>query len=128
MKSIREIKWAKIVIIILSIQMFNYSFVLPFVVAHTSFKMRQKATNDAVLTHALEDLFHLRNPGNSGQEETPLDSDDSGVEKKVEILAIQSLKKEYLFLGILHLQFIIYNNIAASIYQPELITPPPKLA
>ena len=128
MKSIKAIKWAKIVIILLSMQMFNYSFVLPFVVAHTSFKTHQKATDDAVLAHALEDLFHLKNPGNSEQEETPLDPDDIGVEKKVEILAIQSLKKEHLFLGNLHLQFMLYNNMAASIYQPELITPPPKLA
>jgi hypothetical protein len=128
MKGMRAMKWKNILLIILSLQMLNYSFVLPYVVAHTSAKEIHTASKDAVLAHALDDLFHLGNLDNTGQDEIPLDAEDLGVEKNVETYAIPNLKKEYLLLGILHLQFILYNNKAASIYQPELITPPPKLA
>lgn len=108
--------------------MLNYSFVLPYVVAHTSSIKVHTATKDAILAHALDDLFHLGNLDNTGPDEIPLDAEDLGFEKKADTFGIHNLKKEYLLIGVLHLEFILYNNKAASIYQPELVTPPPKLA
>lgn len=128
MKITRDIKLVKIILIILSLQMLNFSFVLPYAVSHYSFKSNKNLTNDKVLTKALVDLFHLGNSSESGQEETSTDSDDLGVESKVETLAIQGFNKEYLIFSNLNSQFIIYNKLATSIYHPEFITPPPKLA
>ncbi len=109
-------------------QMLNYSFVLPYMVAFTSNTKVHTASKEAILAHAIDDLFHLGNLDNTGQDETPLDTEDLGVEKSLESFVIHSLKKEYLLFGVLNLEFILYNNKAASIYQPELITPPPQLA
>ena len=128
MRSINTIKWKSILLFILSIQMLNYSFVLPYMVAHTSNTKVHTASKDAILAHALDDLFHLGNLDNTGQDEIPLDTEDLGVEKNAETFVIHNFKKEYFLFGILNLEFILYNNKAASIYQPELITPPPKLA
>ncbi len=128
MASITDIKWTKIILIILSLQLLNYSFVLPYVVSYASSDGVSTTKNDAIVAHALEDLFHLGNQGNNGQDETPLDSDDLSVEKEVELHVFHQVKKEYLILGNLNLQYVLYNKIAASIHQPELNTPPPKTA
>lgn len=128
MRSRKAIIGKNILLIILSMQMLNYSFVLPYVVALTSSKQVHTASKDAILAHALDDLFHLGNLDNTGQDEIPLDAEDLGIEKKADTFIIHNLKKEYSLLGDLHLEFILYNNKAASIYQPELVTPPPKLA
>jgi hypothetical protein len=128
MKITRDIKLVKFILIILSLQMLNYSFVLPYAVTYLSFKTNNEFSNDKIVAKALEDLFHLGNSSQSGQEETPLDSDDLGVESKVETIAIQDFNKEYFILNNLNKQFILYNKLAISIYHPEFITPPPKLA
>ena len=128
MRSIKTIKWKCIPVIILSIQMLNYSFVLPYMVALNSNAKIHTASKDAILAHALDDLFHLGNLDSTGQDETPLDTEDLGVEKSLETFVIHNLKKEYFLFGVLNLEFILYNNKAASIYQPELTTPPPQMA
>jgi len=128
MASFKDIKWAKLVIMLLSMVILNHSIVLPFIVSYSASSKFEISKNDAIIAHTLEDLFHLENEQSTEQEELPGESEEFGIEKNTEVLTFFNQKKEQLVAANLSLQFILYNNIAASLHQPELNTPPPKMA
>ena len=64
----------------------------------------------------------------TNQEETPVESEDGEIEKSTSIDAIEIVKKDPLYPNLIGLQIIPLDNTAASLYQPELHTPPPKNA
>lgn len=128
MKHSTLIKWAKVLIIIVSIQLLNYNIILPSMVSFASSASLSVPKNDEIIAHTLEDLFHFGSNSKNGQEDAPTESEELTGEKSFELFAVSYLKKEYLKASTLSLQFVLYNNAAASLHQPELNTPPPKMA
>ena len=128
MRQNKHINWAKVLLIIVSIQLLNYSIILPAMVSFATSATLNTPKNDKILAHTLEDLFHLGSQCNNGQVDIPSESEELSGEKNFELYAIPFLKKEYSTANNLSLQFVLYNNTAASLHEPELNTPPPKMA
>ena len=64
----------------------------------------------------------------TNQEEAPVESEDSEIEKSTSIDAIEIAKKDPVYPNTKGLHIIPLDNTAASLHQPELNTPPPKQA
>ena len=64
----------------------------------------------------------------TNQEDAPVESEDNGIEKSTSIDAIEIAKKDSVYPNTKELKIVPLDNTAASLYQPELHTPPPKHA
>ena len=64
----------------------------------------------------------------ANQEEAPTESEDNGIEKSTSIDAIEIAKRDPVYPNTKGLKIVPLDNTAASLYQPELHTPPPKQA
>ncbi len=106
MASTQPSNWIKMVLIILCMQMLSNGVVLPYLDAATSIT-KLVSTN---------------------QEEAPTESEDNGIEKSTSIDAIEIAKKDPVYPNTKGLKIVPLDNITASLYQPELHTPPPKQA
>lgn len=128
MKQSKHIKWAKVLLLVLGIQLLNYSIIMPSFASFIASTALNTPKNDNLLAHTLEDLFHLGSQTNNGQENGPSGTEELTGEKNFDLFEISYPKKESLKANNLSLQFVLYNNTAASLHQPELNTPPPKMA
>jgi hypothetical protein len=106
MASTQPSNWIKMILMILCMQMLSNGIVLPYLDATTSMT-KLVSTN---------------------QEEAPVESEDSDIEKSPSIDAIEIAKKDPVHPNLNGLNIIHLDNTAASLYQPELHTPPPKQA
>jgi hypothetical protein len=106
MASTQPSNWTKMILMALCMQMLSNAIVLPYLDATTSMT-KLVSTN---------------------QEETPVESEDGEIEKSKSIDAIEIVKKEPVYPNLKGLHVIPLDNSAASLYQPELNTPPPKTA
>ena len=128
MKQSKLIKWAKVLMIIVSIQLLNYNIILPSMVSFASSASLSVPKNEEIQAHTLEDLLHLGSDSNNSQADAPSEPEELTGEKSFELFAVSYLKKEFLKASSLSIQFVLYNNTAASLHKPELNTPPPKMA
>lgn len=106
MASTQPSNWIKMILMILCMQMLSNGIVLPYLDATTSMT-KLVSTN---------------------QEDVPIESEDSEIEKSPSIDAIEIAKKDPVHPNLNGLHIIPLDNTAASLYQPELHTPPPKQA
>jgi len=118
--------WIKMLLIILCMQMLSNSIVLPYLFATAPTVNTAQKNN--LTAHTLQNMLHIGDASNQDQEDTPLESEDSEIEKKMSVDAVDVTKREILYTTIRGLDFIPLDNSAASLYQPELNTPPPKIA
>jgi hypothetical protein len=98
--------WIKMILMVLCMQMLSNGIVLPYLGATISIT-KLVSTN---------------------QEDAPVESEDNGIEKSTSIDAIEIAKKDSVYPNTKELKIVPLDNTAASLYQPELHTPPPKQA
>ena len=114
------------ILVVLCMQMLSNSIVLPYLFATApSVNAAQKYNLTA---HTLQNMLHIGDASNQDQEDAPLESEDGEIEKKMSVDAVEVTKREILYTTISGLHVIPLDNSAASLYQPELNTPPPKTA
>ncbi len=124
----KHTKWTKLVLILLSIQMLNVSIMLPYMVSYISSYTVHSLKNEGILTHVFEDIFDLENQSSNVQKDIPIESDSLSIEKDTVVIALLHYKKEDLFTNNLGIRYTLFDKSAASLHNPELNTPPPKLA
>lgn len=128
MVNIQPSNWIKITIFIVSLQVLGSSMVLPYIISSNTISYSTDNKNSRLLTETLEDLFHIPDNYNDENDSIPVDSDENNLDKDLKIDAIEITKKDPVYPNLKELQIIPLDNTAASLYQPELHTPPPKQA
>ena len=118
--------WIKMILIILCMQMLSNSIVLPYLFAVAPTVNATQKNN--LTAQNLQNMLHIGDASNQDQEDAPLESEDGEIEKKMSVDAVELTKREILYTTIRGLHVIPLDNSAASLYQPELNTPPPKTA
>lgn len=87
----------------------------------------QMISNGIVLPY-LDAATSITKLVSTNQEETPTESEDNGIEKSTSIDAIEIAKKDPVYPNSKVVKIVPLDNTAASLYKPELHTPPPKQA
>ena len=118
--------WIKMILIILCIQMLSNNILLPYLFATAPTVNTAQKNN--LTAYTLQNMLHIGDASNQDQEDAPIESEDNGIEKSTSIDAIEIAKKDPVYPNTKGLKIIPLDNTAASLYQPELHTPPPKTA
>ncbi len=120
--------WAKWLLILLSMQILNSGISFPYYFSFASSSFLDTAKNDADLSDVLSDFFDLEKQNSNSQKEVPIDFDQLSIEEETEQVDLLNFKRDSHFVYFFRPGYILYDKTAASLYQPELNTPPPKWA
>jgi len=127
MKGKKNKIWAKLVLLLLSMQILNSGISFPYYFSFAS-SFVDTAKHGADLSDVLNEFFDLEKQNSNSQKEVPIDFDHLSIEEETEQVDLLNFKRDSHFVYFIRPGYILYDKTAASLYQPELNTPPPKWA